>query len=443
MAKRRSRGTGSIVRSDAGIYQLFWTDANGKRHKKSLRTKNRKEAEQAAKGFEEAVNAKDREQVLLESARARRIIETSTLPLEDAWQAFLATKPTTGQSTLEKVYRPALARFIEWASVERPALSDFTQIDKTTATAYMEHVRERGVSASTYNDQRNALGFITAQLANRHGIEINHWRNTPRMKSGAQQKRLPLTRQQARELMDVFENPDAPMPYRDELRCLVGLCLYAGMRLGDAVHLRWSSVDDEAGCIRYVPGKTARTSGVEAVVPVLPPLRLYLDALPLREDAEEDAPGYILPAVATHYTRNPDYIKTHLLTLIHGITGKGAQDTKTQHVRARSQYGVHSLRHTFATEAARAGASPAYLSLMTGDTLQTLEKFYVKLTYRQRAVHGFETLPRLLEAEPATTDPERDQLHRLADELPLEAIRDLLQAVGKGTGAAGVYSKKV
>lgn len=44
--------------------------------------------------------------------------------------------------------------------------------------------------------------------------------------------------------------------------------------------------------------------------------------------------------------------------------------------------------------------------------------------------------------EPAA-DPERDQLHRLADELPLEAIRDLLKAAGKGTNPVGVYSNEV
>jgi integrase len=97
-------------------------------------------------------------------------------------------------------------------------------------------------------------------------------------------------------------------------------------------------------------------------VPILAALHGHLAVLPRDEEN-------VLPRIAAHYDRNPDYIKLHLLGLIHGVTGEGEQKAKGQRQRARSLYGVHSLRHTFATEAARAGAAPAYLSLMTGDTL--------------------------------------------------------------------------
>ncbi len=113
MARHRPHGTGSIVKAESGVYQFFWTDAQGKRHKKSLRTKNRKEAETLAKGFETAVTASDRETVLLESAKARKLIETKTLPLGDVWDAYLATNPTASAGTQDN-HRRHVTRCITW-----------------------------------------------------------------------------------------------------------------------------------------------------------------------------------------------------------------------------------------------------------------------------------------------------------------------------------------
>jgi integrase len=310
-------------------------------------------------------------------------------------------------------------------AAERPSVTSFAQVDLETAIAYMEGVWQSGVSASTYNDKRNALGHIAKKLANKFGIESNPWPRTER-KKGVKQTRLPLTREQVGDLVERLDDPKG-LAYPDEVRALTYLCLFAGMRLIDATQLKWAEVDLAAGAIRYTPAKTARTSGVVAQVPILTPLHNCLSALPRDEE-------HVLPKVAAHYDRNPDYIKLHLLGLIHKVTGEGRQEAKGQHQRARSQYGVHSLRHTFATEAARAGAPPAYLSLMTGDTLQTLQRFYVKVGYAQQPVPGFESIPHMIEgkqqAEP--TEPERAQLRQLADALPIEAVRQILASIGKG-----------
>jgi integrase len=217
-----------------------------------------------------------------------------------------------------------------------------------------------------------------------------------------------------------MDDPATKLPYPAELRCLTGLCLFAGMRLVDAVSLRWANVDDAAGCIRYTPIQTARTSGVEAVVPILAPLRRFLDALPRETER-------VLPQAGDHYGRNPDFIKVHLVEAIHAVTGnEGKQGVQSQRLRDRSLYGVHSLRKTFATEAARAGAQPAYLSMMTGDTLQTLQRYYVKVGYQQDPVSGFEELPRLIGGN-RSGEPEREELRRLAEELPLERVRELVR----------------
>ena len=426
--KRRSKGSGGIVKMPSGFYAYQYVDANGTRKTKSLRTKDRREADDLAKDFEKAVQATDRAEVLLHAAKARQIISRRDLPMTEVWPEFLKTNPTAGAGTLG-LYQRALAEFAAWMGSGRPGVVSFAQVDRETAIAYMESVWESGVSASTYNDKRNALGLITKKLANRFGIEVNPWPLTER-RNGVRQTRLPLSREQVAALLERLEQP-AGLPYPDETRGLVCLCLFAGMRLTDAVHLEWRNVDLLAGCIRYTPAKTARTSGAEVHVPILPPLGNALAGLP-------SGSAHVLPDTAAHYDRNPDFTKQHLVGLIQGVTGEGKQEAKAQHQRARSLSGAHSLRHTFATEAARAGVPPAYLSLMTGDTLQTLQRFYVKVGYAQAPVPGFETIPKMIEAKTAE-DPDRAQLHRLADELPVVQIKKLL-ALATSMGISALAS---
>ncbi|MDX9976367.1 MAG: hypothetical protein RBU21_25555, partial [FCB group bacterium] len=79
--RRRSKGSGGIVKLPSGFYAFQYVDGNGIRRTKSLRTKNRAEAEAGARDFERAVQATDREEVILQAAKARQIIRSRDLPL--------------------------------------------------------------------------------------------------------------------------------------------------------------------------------------------------------------------------------------------------------------------------------------------------------------------------------------------------------------------------
>ena len=162
-------------------------------------------------------------------------------------------------------------------------------------------------------------------------------------------------------------------PYPVQMRALTLLGLFAGMRLVDAVLLKYESIDQVNHIITYIPQKTRRTSRAVVTVPILPVLRESLALLP-----KEDDGGYVLPEIAGHYRRNKDFIVRKVNDLIHIATGNAKQAFDGQCLRERRLYGFHSLRHTFTTEAAKAGATPGQLKAMTGDTLQTIDKFYAK-----------------------------------------------------------------
>lgn len=420
--KRRSRGSGAIIKLSSGYYAYQYKDPEGKRKTKSLRTKNRREAESRVEDFEKVTTASDKAEVMVHIARQREMIHYRELPFADVWEEFKMTNPTAGEGTLQ-LYRRSLDEFVSWLGENRPDIQSFTLIDQKTAHKYMEHIWESGVSASTYNDKRNALGHITKKLLVKFHIDVNPWPRTER-KKGVQQKRLPLTASQVKDLCKYFQEPPETLQYPVEMRCLFHLCLYAGMRLSDAVNLEWGAVNFSARSIRYTPAKTARTSGVEAVVPILPPLLESLKKLDIDPECEN-----VLPKVAEHFQRNPDYIKVKFVGIIQSVTGDGEQKAKAQHLVSRSLYGVHSLRHTFASEAAKAGISPAYLSMMTGDSITTLQRFYVKVGYQQAPIVGFSGISGLIEAPETTLEPERLQLIELAKTLPIEDVKSIISGL--------------
>ena len=415
--KRRSRGAGGLIKIQSGNYAYQFTDANGKRCTKSLRTKDRKEAETKAKKYQKAVDAEDREEVLLQAAKARRIIDTKELALGKVWKAFMDTKPTTRQSTLGN-YERNLRHFAEWLGVSRPSIESLGDVDTDTCRHYLQDLWGTGISAATFNQRRMSLQRIHKAVGKKHGF-TNPWALTDSRKVNAQ-TRLPLNAEQAREVGRVFDNAKIQIPYREEMRVMFILGLYAGMREGDAAKLEWSSVDIEAGRLSYVPSKTGSR---RAEVPILPPLADALRAMAGKGEK------HVLPQIAEHFKRNAHYIRKETLKVLHRVTGKGKDHNKAvsgQRLVTRSAYGFHSLRHTFSTECAHAGVSVAYLSLMAGDAIKTLEKYYLHIGLATELVSGFETMPKMIEAK-ATTDPERAQLHRLAEELSIEAVRVLLK----------------
>jgi integrase len=419
MAKRRPKGTGSIVKRSNGTYYFYWTDGTGMQRKKSLRTKNRKEAEELTEGYIVATHAKNKKQVLFQAAEANQIISSKNLPLEDIWTEFLKTKPTASKGT-QGNYERMLKEFIAWCIIQRPSLTSFTQIDLDLAMSYMESIWESGVSANTYNYKRGALATITKALQNRFSIDSNLWLRTDR-KKGVQQKRLPLNSKHVKKLLEAIDADNSLLPYPLETACLIKLCLFAGMRLYDAANIQWDNIDLENGYISYEPKKTKAISGVVAQVPIFPLLRQTLHGL-------EHSSAYVLEKVQQHYSHNPDYIKKALLAIIHNATGDKRNDTHAQTLCKRSLYGAHSLRHTFATEAAKAGVKSIHLSRMLGDTIRTIDKFYVDADLTKKPVPGFaETLTEPKQKQIAESEPERQQLKNLIDTLSLANIKLILK----------------
>lgn len=421
--KRRSRGAGAVMRNASGYY-VFQRKEGDKRVTVSLRTRNKREALEAAKKYSTATAGTDEAAFLSHVSLARSRARRRIVPLDRAWSYFLDTKPTAGEGTLGN-YSRALADFITWLYDRNAKTADLSEVDESAVGDYLQSLWAGGISANTYHYRRNGLGLVFRKLLGDAAAAPWYAQdNRERAGEHARESHKPLTAAHALALVQLLDVPTVELPNRDEARVLFKLLLFTGARMKDAVLLHWSDVDLPAGAIRYIPHKTGR-KGERAEVPILPPLREELATLYANRDRKAE---YVFPALAALFTRNPDGVHKPMVKLLQTVTGEGANHNTAagQRLRHRDAYGLHSLRTTFATQAAAAGVKPAHLALMLGDRMSTVDKFYVKVGLGQDAVTGFRELPAMTGG---TAEPDRRRLHELVDALPLAKVRELLQAV--------------
>lgn len=409
-SKKRPYGSGALIKKSNGIYAYQYRDAAGKRLTRSLGTRNFKEAEKLASPLRATASAQNTIEAVQQIARTKEMLTTKKLLLTDVWEAFMHTRPSAGDGTL-KLYRHALENFIGWVNLSQPQITDLADIDEQAAADWLAYEWKRNISASTYNDRRGSMLTITKNLMRPYRLSSNPWSATERKKmAGRQQQRLPLTREHVQALLS--EN------WEQDIKGIMLLSLCAGMRLKDAANLKWADIS--GGFISYTPEKTKRTSGVRVQVPLLPALSETLEELPRTSE-------YVLPRLADKYARSAHSLSKLLVKKLHSITGKAVQDPTGRGKVARSAYGFHSLRHTFCTEAARAGVPATLLAAMAGDNITTVEKFYVKLDLTARPIEQVSSIARTINLVTRSNETEREKLKQLADNLPLDDVRAILK----------------
>jgi integrase len=145
----------------------------------------------------------------------------------------------------------------------------------------------------------------------------------------------------------------------DTWRPVAATCAYAGLRISEALGLRWRDVDFAASVIRVeqqlgpqgelVPVKTHAS---EAPAPLLPALARELKAHRLRQAVGLDR---IRPEALVFQTRNGrPQSRRNALRAVHA-----AGDAAGLNPEGREKVGLHDLRHSFVGLALDAGASLA------------------------------------------------------------------------------------
>lgn len=353
----------------------------GQRHRLGTGETNRKAAEARAAELVAPLLLEDKAQALEVVAALVRQTRAaahdaaaagSRHDLGTAWRRWPHTTSRKGGMARTVAPRTAkLARdcwelFARWALEQ--GLETMEAITPTIAAEYLATIRQRA-TARTHNVHLLALRAMYSRANLPTG---NPFAGEPRYREQSQH-REPLAVDQVRELL-ATEPPG-------EMRVLLYLLAYTGLRLGDAVSIRTDRLDLADGtCRRVTTGKT----GAAVEFPLHPALLAVL------RDWRGASGGQLLPGLAAKYRHEPASV-SKLVAKSMARIGAVNSETRPESGRAISRYGAHCLRTTFATFCAEAGVSIQLVGDWLGHTSPEVTRIYARvasMTAKRRMVAG-------------------------------------------------------
>jgi integrase len=169
-------------------------------------------------------------------------------------------------------YEARIRRFLDWLGKKADQPADGLTLAETQA---FYDLRAKTVAPTTVKKEFEVLQIAFTVAVKKGLLTFNPWAGIERVKQFRRKghgARKAFTEEQIRKLLATATG---------EMAGLIYLQAYAGLRLGDAKELRWSSVDFEAaggvGVISFVPDKDS--FGKEHHEPLHPTLKAFLLSL--------------------------------------------------------------------------------------------------------------------------------------------------------------------
>jgi len=236
---RRTKGT---IYKRGSIYWARWY-SNGKEFKLSTTKTNRKDAQEVLDEWVAPYRMmSDAETVRTLAARADDMEAKAAdalrteLPLVKVWRYFKSTtsRKHPRASTMQQ-YEFQWGRFRKWLSGNSPDVKNLEQVNDEITRAFTIYLRE-SMSGGTTNKYRNLLIAIwNVMKADGLTVAPNPWKKIAAVED-VQNSRRELTLEELRL---------ACQSAKDDLRPLLAIGLYTGLRLGDCCSTRFPLLLEE------------------------------------------------------------------------------------------------------------------------------------------------------------------------------------------------------
>ena len=262
------------------------------------------------------------------------------------------------------------------------------------------------LSPRTVRLHQTVCAEVFTLLAKDAGIQDNPFTSIRRAKSDAKTREA-FTPD---ELKTIFDNLDG------FTRPLFMMAVWTGLREGDICTLKWSDIDLES---RLITRETRKTGAV-VQIPISDQLFSLLASTPRTESV------YVFPKHAEMYLTNPTGISYRIKQFLERL---GIQTTRKQDGRTRaiSTKDLHSCRHTFCYYAGLAGIPLAVVQSIVGHMTPAMTAHYsahASIEDKRRGMKLLSFAPVAL-AKPEE-EPERNELRKLIDTMPIEKVREML-----------------
>jgi integrase len=312
------------------------------------------------------------------------------LTVGEAWPVFIASqnRPDTGKATLG-VYELTWGRYWKWMKDNHPTIKFMRDVTPDIASEFAGWLISEGRSPNTYNKYMNVMALVFRVVKDKARLTSNPW-------DSIQRKRLET---HGRRELTIKELRKVCTTATGDLRLMVAIGLYTGLRLGDCATLRWVEIDLARGLIMRIPNKTGRRSRKPVMVPIHPTLRALLEEIP---DADKEE--YVLPRIASDYARHHSYVTDRIQALF-----KKCKIQTTRAIEGRKmaqvEVGFHSLRHSFVSLCREANAPLSVVEAIVGHSNPAMTRHYTH-TSEAAALSAVSSLPSIMsEEEPKALPP--------------------------------------
>ena len=428
--KRGKYGTArGTLRKRGSIWYALWMH-NGKRYQVSTKTADKNEARrilgELTKDFNAGDEAAIRETVRnnLEKARAGR------LPLAGAFDTFLAKTSERLAETTLATNRSRFNVFLAWMEHNRPETKFADALTPAEAKDFL-NAATKDKSDKTFNDYRAFLLQIWKSLVKFNLADTNPWALIDRRKGVKQVKHKAFHEDDLSRLLAATAG---------EMRVLFHVGIYTGMRLKDAVLLKWRQVDFRHGEIEAKPFKTAKYKTEVKITMTRDLADALMDAMSAAGAVSDS--DYVMPKLAQRYERQPRGVTKSIQRIIR----KAGFDTGEERDRGRTacRYGFHSLRHSFATIARAHGIPLSSVRDALGHKSEVMTSHYTEQTDEERR-RDMAKFPAILPAAdtPAGLIPEKADGQGAAVAADSPAMRAFRAAVNSMTAEERETARKI
>jgi integrase len=381
VAKKSFRlSVGAIFTKGPGKIYFYRYQVGGCRKTVSLQTTIRAEAIQKAKELCPIIKASSTEVIAAHVQQARGLsIPVRDLALADVWDYYSCHPGRAIPATVNEQiqYRTTLQEFSRF--VENPQLA-VRQIAFQHTERFAQYLKTTGIAVGTHNRKIKRLRKIFSTLAEFRNDE-NPFRTMLFRREREEQelgvRRLAFSREHEQKIFAVLADDQYQVINKPEIRVIYYLGMYTGQRLKDCVLLQWRSVDLERRRIWVKQFKT----GKEVTIPIADCLLAAL-----LEAKTRQCDDYVSPKAAArynHHDKDGKNIGNNLVNLdvLRIIRWIGLEPSVVVPGRKRrvTQYGFHSLRHTFASHCAEAGIPKAVLLSILGTDSDIADKYYTHI----------------------------------------------------------------
>ncbi len=303
----------------------------------------------------------------------RTILRTQDrkLAIADGWQSWkggVNREYDPKQNTLLG-YEAIWKRFAAWAKQQK--LECMHEVGRESAEDYAADLWKSKVSASTFNAHIKFLRSAFTALDRKAGLVSNPWSHIKSKKKVHADGRRNLTLPELQTVMGRAKG---------NLRVMLSIGLFTGLRLADVLNLKWSNINFHTNFVTTIPVKTSRLKKKTEI-----PLHAALVQILKQHKAKTKTDCLFAKERAAHaeYTSN---ITNGIQAFFESC---GIQTTEQaehgQRRRAIVRVGFHSLRHSFVSLCAKAGTPLHVVQKLVGHGNPMLTAdVYVHLDDEQR-----------------------------------------------------------